>query len=178
MKILKYTLLGLLGLIVALLLLALIVKSDYSMERSVEINKPRSDVFAYLKMLRNHEQFTVWPKMDPDIKTSYKGTDGTVGAVYYWEGPKMGKGEQEITQIAEDKRIDYALRFKEPMEADDTAYFLLEDSPKGGTLVKWGFAGKMPYPMNLMLLFMDMEEMMGKDLQQGLDNLKEILEKS
>jgi hypothetical protein len=35
----------------------------------------------------------------------------------------------------------------------------------------------MPYPMNLMLLFMDMDGMLGKDLQQGLDNLKGVLEK-
>jgi len=35
----------------------------------------------------------------------------------------------------------------------------------------------MPYPMNLMLLFTDMEGMLGKDLSAGLGNLKAILEK-
>ena len=45
------------------------------------------------------------------------------------------------------------------------------------TKVKWGFTGKMPYPMNLMCAFMDMDKMIGGDLQKGLDNLKVVLEK-
>jgi hypothetical protein len=45
------------------------------------------------------------------------------------------------------------------------------------TKVKWGFSGEMKYPMNLMLLFMNMEEMVGKDLATGLQNLKTKLEK-
>ena len=46
------------------------------------------------------------------------------------------------------------------------------------TEVRWGFSGHMAYPMNLMFLFMDFEAMIGADLQQGLDTLKVILEKS
>jgi len=45
------------------------------------------------------------------------------------------------------------------------------------TKVKWGFNGKMPYPMNLMLLVMNMDKMLGDQLQTGLNNLKTILEK-
>ena len=44
------------------------------------------------------------------------------------------------------------------------------------TVVKWGFNGKMAYPMNLMLLFMNMEKMLGSDLEEGLANLKVVLE--
>jgi hypothetical protein len=45
------------------------------------------------------------------------------------------------------------------------------------TQVKWGFQSKMAYPMNIMLLFMDMEDMIGSDLEIGLNNLKSKLEK-
>lgn len=45
------------------------------------------------------------------------------------------------------------------------------------TIVKWSFEGSMSYPMNLMLLFVDMDAELGKDLKGGLDNLKAILEK-
>ena len=38
-------------------------------------------------------------------------------------------------------------------------------------------SGKMVYPFNFLGLFMNMNEMIGKDLQTGLDNLKGILEK-
>jgi hypothetical protein len=39
------------------------------------------------------------------------------------------------------------------------------------------FDGKMNYPMNLMLVFMDMDKMLGDQLNQGLVNLKTILER-
>jgi hypothetical protein len=35
----------------------------------------------------------------------------------------------------------------------------------------------MNYTMNLMLLFMNMEKMVGNDLSTGLNNLKQVLEK-
>jgi hypothetical protein len=35
----------------------------------------------------------------------------------------------------------------------------------------------MNYPANVMLLFMNMEKMVGGDLEKGLQNLKTILEK-
>lgn len=35
----------------------------------------------------------------------------------------------------------------------------------------------MNYPMNIMLLFMDMEKMLGGELYTGLQNLKRELEK-
>jgi hypothetical protein len=44
------------------------------------------------------------------------------------------------------------------------------------TRVTWGFTGHMPYPMNLMLLVTDVESRIAADLQQGLQNLKLILE--
>ncbi len=44
------------------------------------------------------------------------------------------------------------------------------------TKVKWGFNGHMDYPMNLMIPLMDMEEMIGNDLEKGLTNLKGVLE--
>jgi hypothetical protein len=35
----------------------------------------------------------------------------------------------------------------------------------------------LPYPFNLMLLFMNMDKMIGDDLSTGLTNLKTLLEK-
>ena len=44
------------------------------------------------------------------------------------------------------------------------------------TRVTWGFDGAMKYPMNLMLLFMDFDKMIGDDLDTGLTRLKELLQ--
>ncbi len=52
----------------------------------------------------------------------------------------------------------------------------MEPITENQTRVQWGFDGRMPYPMNLMLLFVDMEEALGNDLETGLNKLKTILE--
>jgi hypothetical protein len=44
------------------------------------------------------------------------------------------------------------------------------------TRVTWKFDSRMNYPMNIMLLFMNMDKMVGNDLAKGLINLKQVLE--
>jgi hypothetical protein len=45
------------------------------------------------------------------------------------------------------------------------------------TEVVWSITSKMPYPFNLMGAVMNMEDMLGSDLEKGLKNLKVLLEK-
>ena len=168
-----------LGLIILVLLTALFVKKEYSVERDISLNNPKQVVYDYVKYLKNQNNFSVWSKIDPAMKQEFRGTDGTVGFVSAWdsENKQAGKGEQEIIRIAEGEKIDYELRFLEPMKSTDNAYITFKSVNDTVTNVKWGFFGKIKYPMNLMLLFMDMDTMLGKDLEGGLNNLKGILEK-
>jgi uncharacterized protein YndB with AHSA1/START domain len=179
MKILKIILFSIIGIIALALVTAALVKKEYAVEREIVINKPKADVFAYILALKNQDNFSVWAMRDPNMKKEFKGTDGTVGFVSAWDSQNehVGKGEQEIKKITPGERIDYELRFIKPFEATDYAYMSTEAVTENQTKVKWGFNGKMPYPMNLMLLFMDMDKMLGKDLEAGLNNLKGILEK-
>jgi Polyketide cyclase / dehydrase and lipid transport len=179
MKALKMIGLLLGGIVALLLIIPAFTKKNYSVEKSVAIAKSRGEVFAYLKLLKNQDNFSVWAKMDPDMKKTYRGADGNVGFVSAWESKKddVGTGEQEIKKIDEGNRIDYELRFIKPFEATSPAYLAFADAADGKTKVSWGMSGRMGYPMNLMLLFMNMEEMIGKDFDTGLANLKNILEK-
>ena len=178
-KFLKITGLALLGLIVLVLLVAAVAKKEYAVERSVSINKSKAEVFNYVKYLKNQNDFSVWSKIDPNMKQDYRGTDGTVGFVSAWDSPmkQAGKGEQEIIGIDEGNSIDYEIRFMEPMKSTDNASLFFESVNDSTTVVKWRFFGKMKYPMNLMLQVMDMDAMLGKDLDGGLQNLKVLLEK-
>jgi Polyketide cyclase / dehydrase and lipid transport len=179
MKILKRILIVVVFIIAIPLLVALFVKGEYSVEREMVIAKPKQEVFNYVKLVKNQNNFSVWNKRDPNSKMEYTGTDGTVGFVSSWDSQvkEVGKGEQEIKKITEGERLDFELRFKRPYESTDYAYMITEATDDMHTRVKWGFNGKMPYPMNLMCLFMDMDKMLGPDLAKGLDNLKGILEK-
>ncbi|MDO8927385.1 MAG: SRPBCC family protein [Bacteroidota bacterium] len=178
MRALKIIGLVLVSLLVLVLITGLFVNGKYDVEREVTINKPKQEVFDYIKYLKNQDNFSVWAKIDPAMKKEFRGEDGTVGFVSAWdsENPDAGKGEQKIIKISEGERIDYELHFIEPFESTDFAYLTTEAVNDSVTTVKWGFDGKMKYPMNLMMLFMDMEEMLAPDLQNGLDNLKTLLE--
>jgi hypothetical protein len=113
------------------------------------------------------------------MKTEFRGVDGTIGFVSAWDSknPDAGKGEQKIIEIDEGNRIDYELHFIEPFESTDFAYMTTTAVNDSMTSVKWGFNGEMKYPMNLMMLTMNMEKMLAPDLENGLNNLKALLEK-
>lgn len=179
MKILKKVLIAVAIIIAIPFIVTLFTKKDYSVERDISINKPKQEVFDYVKYLKNQDNFSRWATMDPNMKKTFSGTDGTVGFVSAWESdnPDVGKGEQEIIKIAEGERIDFELRFLEPFQSTAPAYMTTESISENQTTVRWGFSGHMNYPMNIMLLFMDFEKMIGDDFDAGLKNLKHELEK-
>lgn len=178
MNIVITILLSLAGLIAFLLILALFLKKEYAVERSALINRSKQDVFNYIRLLKNQDNFSKWAGMDPDMKKGYSGTDGTVGFISSWESnnKNVGKGEQEIKKITENERMDFELRFVKPFPGLANAYMTTENTGNNQTTVKWGFDSKMKYPMNIMLLFMNMDKMIGRDFETGLTNLKKVLE--
>ena len=143
----KKTLVAVLGLVilavVALVVLAFGSPTEFKVERDIVINRPKDQVFAYLRMLKNQNVWGPWANKDPDIKYTYTGTDGEVGFISGWqsESEEMGVGEQEIKKIVEGERIDTELRFMEPWESTSAGYFVTEAEGDHRTRVKWGFTG-------------------------------------
>jgi hypothetical protein len=178
MKILFIILIALVSLVALLLLVGLFMKKEYHVVREIVINKPKQPVFEYIKLLKNQNKYSVWATMDANMKTEFTGTDGTPGFISAWDSQEknVGKGEQEILSVVEQEKVDYEIRFIKPFESTSTASMATVSVNENQTKVSWAFTGKMKYPMNLMLLFMNMEKMIGNDLQKGLDNLKGILE--
>lgn len=170
------TILIVLGSIIGLLLIiALVVKKDFSLHKEVVIHKPKQEVFNYIKLLKNQEYYSVWVMRDPQVKLVYTGTDGTVGATSAWESndKNVGAGEQEIKKIAEGESVEVEIRFKKPFVATNNARTTLS-MVDGGTKVTNTFYGTSKFPMNIMNLMM--EKMVGKDMQLNLLNLKKNLE--
>jgi hypothetical protein len=176
MKILKKILIAVLIIIAIPLIIAIFVKKDYAVDREIVINKPSTEVFNYIKYVKNQENFSVWAMADPAMKTTFTGTDGTVGFIYAWDGNSdVGKGEIEITDLIENQRLDMDLRFIKPMEGKGHAYMTTEAIDATSTKVKWHMQGESSYPMNFMNLFID--SFLGKSLETSLTNLKNVLEK-
>lgn len=179
MKILVVIIIIIVSIIALLLVAGLFMKKEYSVVRTVVINNPKTDVFDYIKLLKNQNDFSVWATMDPIMKKEFRGTDGTAGFVSAWESENknVGKGEQEILKVSDGEKVDYEIRFIKPFESTSYASMSVLSVIENQTKVQWTFDGKMKYPMNLMLLFMNMEKMIGNDFEKGLKNLKNLLEK-
>lgn len=178
MNILVIILLIIVGVIALLLVIGLFARKGYTIERSVVINKPKQEVFNYVKIMRNQEHFSKWVMKDPDMKKDFRGTDGTEGFVYGWNSidNQAGEGEMELKKITGQDRIDMEIRFVRPMKGVSDAAFVLE-TVGNQTNTRWSFKSEMKYPMNVMMLLIPLEKMLGKDMDESLAMLKSNLEK-
>lgn len=158
---------------------AAFLSNDYVIEKEIVINKPNQEVFDYIKILKNQEQYNKWVMRDPNQKIELRGTNGTVGFVMAWDSHDKGsgKGEQEIIGMTEGKRIDYEIRFERPFKNTSGSYFVTEPVSANQTRVKWAFTGNRAYGMKLMHFAFNLPKLLGKDLQASLGNLKNVLEK-
>ena len=163
--------------LVIIIALALAAPKTYHVERSIEINIPIAEVFSYIKHIKNQDNWSPWKKKDPNMSQEFFGEDGNVGFIAKWVGNKeVGEGEQEIKKIIENSRLESQLRFQKPWKSESDAFINVEKIDDENTEVIWGFSGNNKVPMNIMMLFFNMEKTVGKDFQEGLEKLKEILE--
>lgn len=165
--------------VAVIVILAFVAPKKYEVMRSIIIDKPHTGVFDYLKYIKNQDHWSPWKKKDPNMKQEFFGIDGEVGFIAKWEGNSdVGTGEQEIINIVKNEKIEAVLRFQKPWESMSHAITKVENLGKMQTKVTWGFSGKNKFPMNLLMLFYNMDKAAGKDFEEGLKNLKALLEKS
>lgn len=166
------------GLIVLLLLIAAVMKKGYAVERSIIVDKPLDVTYHHMSSLEFQDSWSKWANIDPDMKKQYIGTDRTVGFTSKWSSPhkSVGEGEQEITKLIPNERMETEIRFFKPFKATCPGYFNVKAVNENQTKVEWGFSGNMPYPMNIMLGLMKMEATLGKDFEEGLQNMKKKIE--
>ncbi len=177
MKLLKRILIVIAVLVAIPFVAALFMKKTFVVQREITVDQPRAEVFDFIKQLKNQENYSKWAMIDPEVKISYRGTDGTVGAVMAWESEsqEVGTGEQEITKLVEGERMEVEIRITKPFESTDPAYITTEDVGENQTKVTSVYEGKFNYPTNLLCPFVS--DMIGTDMAANLSRLKKVLEK-
>ena len=162
---------------VAILLLVASMKPDtLRVERSARIDAPPQEIFPLIEDFRRWGPWSPYERRDPAMKRSYGGAERGEGAVYAWEGNRdIGKGRMEIVESVPPSRVALKLDFAEPFEAHNVVQFTLE--PEGAaTRVTWAMQGPSSFVSKLMSVFIDMDDMIGRDFEAGLANLKAIAE--
>lgn len=169
----------LLGLLAAILLFVIIVATrpaDFRYERTTTINAAPAAVFAQVNNFHNWQAWSPWAKRDPNAKTNYDGPAEGEGAKFAWDGnSEVGKGDMVIIESTPHKIIAIRLEFLKPMKAINTAEFKF--TPQGDqTEVSWSMFGQNSFMGKAFGMIVDCDKMIGKDFEQGLANLKSVVE--
>lgn len=168
---------------VAVLVLVFIVvmallPSDFRISRSKSITASPGAAFALVNDFHNWTKWSPWEKLDPAQRRDYEGKTSGVGSIFHWSGnDKVGEGYNTITDNRPNELIRMKLEFLRPFKATNTVEFTFE--PKGDqTMVTWTMTGKYNLVTKVMCLFMSMDKMVGDSFDEGLTNLKVLLESS
>ncbi|CAN5276590.1 K(+)-transporting ATPase subunit F [soil metagenome] len=144
-------------------------------ERSIVIDAPADRIMPHLIDFHRWVAWSPWEGLDPDLKRTYAGPDGAVGASYAWDGNrKAGAGSMTATSIAADS-FDVALSFTRPFTSQSLVHFALEPTESETTVV-WTLKSPKTAMSRVFGLFMNMDKMIGNDLDKGLAALKRVVE--
>jgi len=176
LKILGITLVGLIALIG---IISAFLSPKSHLERSAVINAPAATIFEQINTIKNTNKWQPWGMQDPNIKVSYEGPESGVGAKMNWESEKMGNGSQWIIESTASRHVKVGMQF-----ADFWGTYSGEinlEPAEGGTKVIWTYDGDVTgsgMASSVMGKFMGLflDNMLGKDYEQGLSNLKTIAE--
>jgi hypothetical protein len=168
------------AIILNVLVVALFTKNRYTLKREVDIDRPTAEVFDYIKLNKNQKYYSKWLSLDPNTKIEFKGAaDGTPGAIFAFQSKneKAGTGEWEIKKVTEGEGIDFELRFLAPYVFTASGSMSVQALSPAKTRLTWIYHGGMDWPKNVMLLFLNMDKIIGPDIEESLGNIKRNLER-
>jgi Polyketide cyclase / dehydrase and lipid transport len=147
--------------------------------RSITIQAPAEKIFPLIDDFHHWPGWAPQDKEDPAMKRLYSGEQSGAGAISDWQGTgNTGKGRMTITESTAPNKVVVKVDFVRPFAAHNINEFLLEPSaepsPTGGTstTVTWTMRGRNMFFMKLMGVFVNMDHMLGKHFESGLQNLK------
>jgi len=164
-------------LIAAILAFAASKPNTFSVQRSTSIKASPEEIFALINDFHNWSAWAPQDKEDLSMHRTYSGPTSGTGAVSEWDSTgSAGKGRMGITESVPLRKISVKVDFVKPLEAHNINEFTLE--PDGAlTQVTWAMHGTNLYIMKIMSIFVNMDRVVGKHFEDGLDMLKTAAEK-
>ena len=166
-----------LAIAVAIVLVLAATKPDrFSVQRATTVKALPEAIFPLISDFHQWGSWSPYEHKDPAMKRSYSGAASGKGAVYAWDGNKnVGSGRMEILEASAPSKLVIKLDFFTPFEGHNTAEFTM--LPQGdATSLTWLMHGPAPFMSRLMQVFMNFDNMIGKDFETGLANLKRLTE--
>lgn len=150
--------------------------TNFTVFRSSTINASASEIFPHVNNLHNWAAWSPWAKLDPNGVESLSGPESGIGATMTWSGNSdVGEGTMTITESRINEFIRMSLKFVRPFKAEHDAEFAFVEND-GKTFVTWTMLGKNNFIGKAMSLFINCDEMVGGQMEEGLANIKAITE--
>ena len=162
--------------LVLLLAFAATRPDEFRVERRARIAAPADKVWPLVSELRAFNRWNPYERKDPLIKRAYSGAPSGVGSRYDWDSTEVGSGSLEITGQQPGRAVQMKLDFIKPFEAHNAAEFALQPTADGATEVRWTMSGPANFISKLMGVFINMDKMVGRDFEAGLQNLRQLAE--
>jgi len=149
---------------------------EMNVTRSATIAAPPAAVFAVVNDFRQWDAWSPWSKIDPTMKKSIEGPPEGVGAIYHWSGnTQVGEGTTKLVESKPSERVGMRLEIVRPFAGASDVQFTFAPDGKG-TKVTWAMQSKKPFIGKVMGLFINCDKMCGDQFNQGLENLRKIVE--
>jgi uncharacterized protein YndB with AHSA1/START domain len=163
--------------IAVVLILAATKPDTLRVQRATAVKAPPERIFGLINDFHQWRTWSPYENKDPAMQRTYSGSASGRGAIYAWDGNNnVGSGRMEILDTSAPSKIVIKLDFFKPFEGHNTAEFTMQ--PQGdATNVTWLMHGPAPFMSRLMQVFVSMDNMIGKDFEIGLANLKRLTEK-
>lgn len=149
---------------------------NYHYEKSMVMNAPKEKVWQQISSMKSFNEWNPWMKLDKNMTIAYTGTSGEVGDKYCWDSKNddAGAGCQEIKELISGEKQKTEMIFKRPFEGQAISDIVLT-SEGNSTKVTWSMDTEQETWMKIMRPMMDYQ--MGKSYEEGLNNLKALVEK-
>lgn len=161
--------------VIIILALALRQPDDFRVERQIAIAAPANAIYPNLDDFHRWAAWSPWEKIEPGMKKTYSGPASGTGSKYAWEGKEVGVGNMTVTDSKPNQQLQIRLEFTKPFEAVNDTMFELKPH-NADTQVNWVMTGKNNFVSKIMCVFADMDSMIGKDFESGLNALKQVSE--
>jgi hypothetical protein len=169
-------LIALAALAVMLAAIVALQPSEFRVSRTATIAAPAPVVFAEVNDFRRWRAWSPYDGLDPGMQRIYAGAPEGTGASYAWVGNgEAGEGRATIIDSRPNDLIRIQLDFVKPFAGTAFAQFAFR--PEGDrTAVEWSLAGTNNFLAKAVHLFLDMDRMVGDQFEQGLAQLKSVVE--
>jgi len=173
LKIIKSLIVLLSIILVLFVVIGLLLPKNYVVSRSIVIDATPQQIHKYVNNLKKWPEWSPFAEKDPTLVFNMGDKTSGEGAKSSWTGDD-NSGSLVITSSSADKGIKYDLEFLNGNIKTQREFIYVMEGQN--TKIIWEMTGSRDTPLLGGYFAAKMDSLFGKDMEKGLQNLKNIVE--